>query len=142
MYYERISRTVHLEIGGEDYPLRFSLNVLEQLDGRTGGKLITMATSTGIPPLSTLIDGFWLGLSGAGKKMKREEAEKLAEQFMTESDDGIGALFKTFATLVAVSGLLGAKASHEILEQMGVKDEDGDPAGDEKNVRQAKNKSK
>nr|DAH62231.1 MAG TPA: tail assembly chaperone protein [Caudoviricetes sp.] len=124
MYYDRVTRTVHLEIGGEEYLLRFSLNVLEQLESRSDKNFLDTVTSGGMPPLSMLVDGFWLGLMGAGKRIKREEAEKLAETFMSESDEGVGTLAKLFTGLLAISGLFGAKYSHDALKRLGITDKD------------------
>lgn len=146
MYYDRVTRTVHLEIGGEEYTLRFSLNVLEQLESRSEKNFLETVSSGTIPPLSMLVDGFWLGLMGAGKRIKRDEAEKLAETYMSESDEGFASLATLFSVLLAVSGLLGAKSSYEVLKQLNLEDKDGKPEddaetdtteGDAKNAKKA-----
>lgn len=143
MYYERISRRLHLEIGGADYSLAFSLNALEQLEDRAG-KPIVQLVSGNVPRISLLHDAFWLGLrDGGNRKITRDEVEPLIRQFIEENEseeDGSGfmALANVFMILVALSGIMGTKFQHQVFDDVGLMDKDGKPASEAKNVETAK----
>ena len=138
MYYDRITRRVHIEIGGEEHLFAFTLSGLEQLESRAGTSLIGLITSGEMPGLSMLIDGFWIGLMGGGKRIKRDEAERLAQDYIDEAENGIGDLASLFNLLVAVSGIMGAKYANEVLKAMGLADKDGEVP--EKNAKKAARK--
>jgi len=114
MYYDKITRRVHLSIGGEEYLLAFTLSGLEQLESRCGTSLYKLVSNNDYS-LSTLVDGFWIGLMGGGKRVKREEAAAIASKYMQEQE-GLGSLMNLFLGLLALSGILGVKQGKELLK--------------------------
>lgn len=113
MTYSEIKRTANIEINGEQYELRFTLAGLEQLESRMTGSLFDSVSSGGVPKLTTLVDTFWIGFSGAGRQMKRDDAAALAASYMREN--GMDAAVTLFYTLLALSGILGKAASANML---------------------------
>ena len=79
MEYSRILRRIWVKIGERDYPLSFSLSVIEKLDTSVGGNLIQNLRKT--PPMSLCIDGFAYALKAANKGMKMEAARKLCNDY-------------------------------------------------------------
>jgi hypothetical protein len=140
MYYDRISRRVHLEIGEKEHLLAFTLSGLEQLEARAGESLVAVVTGNKIPKISLLVDGFQIALQGGGERMEREEAKALAEQAIDEMENGIADFTLLFMALIGLSGFLGNEFSHKMCDKAGLVDKDGDPVSIPKNVKQAKRK--
>ena len=105
MYYDRISRRVHLEIGEKEHLLAFTLSGLEQLEARAGESLVSVVTGNKIPKISLLIDGFQIALQGGGERMEREEAKALAEQAIDEMENGIADFTLLFMALILLSAV-------------------------------------
>lgn len=114
MTYSEIKRSVCITVNEKEYELRFTLAGLEQLESRMEGSLFDSVTAGGVPKLTTLVDTFWIGLSGAGMKMKREDASAIAVSYMREQ--GMDAAVTVFYTLLALSGILGKSASQSMLQ--------------------------
>lgn len=132
MFYDRMTRRLHLTVGGKEFLLALTLSGLEELESRSG-KPIMDTMSGGSIPLSMAVDGFWIALRDGGNKKRytRAEGEAIASDFMSESDKGFGSLVEVFMVLMAISGILGAKARHETLMQAGLEDKDGEPIADD-----------
>lgn len=126
MFYDRLTRRLHVEIGEEEYLLAFTLGGLQELESRAGKPIIDIASAGTVPPLSILVDGFWIALRDGGndKRYTRNEGEKLASRYIEESEDGVVSLGNLFFLLIGVSGLMGAKFRHQMLEQAGLEDKD------------------
>ena len=140
MYYDRISRRVHLEIGEKEHLLAFTLSGLEQLEARAGESLVSVVTGNKIPKISLLVDGFQIALQGGGERMEREEAKALAEQAIDEMENGIADFTLLFMALIGLSGFLGNEFSHKMCDKAGLVDKDGDPVSIPKGVKQAQRK--
>ncbi len=139
MFYDRMTRRLHLTVGGKEYLLALTLSGLEELESRSG-KPIMDTMGTGSVSLSMAVDGFWIGLRDGGNKKRytRAEGEELAATFMGESEKGFGSLAEVFMILMAISGILGSKLRHETLLKAGLEDKDGEPiVNDEKNGKTA-----
>ena len=137
MEYSRILRRIWVKIGERDYPLSFSLSVIEKLDTSVGGNLIQNIRKT--PPMSLCIDGFAYGLMAANKGMKMEEARKLCNDYVLEN--GLAELIPVFFACIAASGLMGPAATKQMLEAFNMKCRDKvekDQDDDEKNGKQRK----
>lgn len=141
MYYDRISRRVHLEIGGKEHLLAFTLSGLEQLEARAGESLVTVVTGNRIPKISLLMDGFQIALQGGGERMEREDARALAQQAIGEMENGIADFTLLFMALIGLSGFLGNEFAHKMCDKAGLVDKDGEPVSTPKNVKQAKRKA-
>ncbi len=141
MYYDRISRRVHLEIGEKEHLLAFTLSGLEQLEARAGESIVSVVTGNKMPKLNLLLDGFQIALQGGGERMEREEARTLAQQAIMEMENGIADFTLLFMALIGLSGLLGSEYAHKMCEKAGLVDKDGDPVSLPKNVKQAKRKT-
>lgn len=143
MFYDRITRRIHEEIGGKEYLFCLTIGGLAELEDRIGQPLMQFMSAADqgkLPPIHALVDAFWIAARDGGnkKRLSREEGEKIFSQYMEESENGIGDAVNLFMALVAVSGILGARGRSNILKNLGLVDKDGDPAGEEKNVKQAK----
>lgn len=123
MRYDRILRRVWVKIDGREYALVFSLSVFEKLDAENDGNLIVQL-SQGATPYKLLSHAFKLALQQADKKITDPEAEALLEKFVFA--EGLPSLSAVFWTAVAVSGLMGAKASRVLFERMAVAAQDVD----------------
>ena len=141
MYYDRISRRVHLEIGEKEHLLAFTLSGLEQLEARAGESLVSLVMSNKIPKISLLLDGFQIALQGGGERMEREEARALAQQAIGEMENGMADFTLLFMALIGLSGFLGNAFAHRMCDKAGLVDKDGDPVSTPKNVKQAKPKA-
>lgn len=115
MEYSIVKRTASISIDGTEYDLRFTLAGLEKLESRMEGtSLFDMMSAHPVPKLTTLVDAMWIGLDGAGKSMKREDAEVLALSFMRSA--GMSELVTLFYTLIALSGIMGPSVSKSLLD--------------------------
>lgn len=117
MEYSRILRRIWVKIGEMEYPLSFSLSVIEKLDTSTGGNLVQNIRKT--PPITLCVDGFSYGLMNANKGMKLEEARKLCNDYVLEN--GMAELIPVFFACIAASGLMGPTASKQMLEAFNMK---------------------
>ncbi|WP_302610658.1 GTA-gp10 family protein [uncultured Mitsuokella sp.] len=143
MFYDRITRRIHEEIGGKEYLFCLTIGGLAELEDRIGQplmQLMSAASQGNLPPIHVLTDAFWIAVRDGGnkKRINREEGEKLLSKYMEESENGFADAVNLFMALVAVSGLLGARGRNNIIKKLGLADKDGNPAGEEKNVKQAK----
>ncbi len=145
MYYDRLSRRVHLEIGGKEHLLALTISGLEQLESVTNETIMEMFAkfSRSDVKITNLISVFWIALRNGDKKNKdlsRAEAEELAAQYFEEhsdADEANGGSFGSFLRLciglIAISGILGAKARNNALQGLGLIDKDEEEA-DTKNA--------
>ena len=143
MFYDRITRRIHQDIGGKEYLFCLTIGGLAELEDRLGTPLMQFMQSADqgkLPPIRSLVDAFWIAARDGGnqKRITREEGEKLFSQYIEESENGLADAVNLFMALVAVSGILGARGRNGILKNLGLVDKDGDPVTDEKNVNQAK----
>lgn len=122
MRLDKITRQVFIEVGGEEYGLKLTLSGLQQLE-KTTGNIITMLNTQPLPSLTTLTTAFWIGLGGS-LRMRRDEAEAILSDYMADygmggnTGDNEGAV-TVFYAMIAASGILGKKASNDILRQFG-----------------------
>lgn len=139
MYYDRITRRVHLEIGGEEYLLAFTLGGLDELESKTDIKIIDVVQGSGVPPLKVLRTGFYIALRDGGNKHRytRSEADELAQQFIDESENGVIDLANVFYGVFAASGFVGGDFCKQMFEQVGMEDKDPAP----KNAKAARAKA-
>lgn len=135
MFYDRLTRRLHLTIGGKEYLLSLNLGGLEELESRSG-KPITSLASGDQMSLSMLVDAFWIGLrdGGNGKRFTHDEGNQLASDFIEESENGFADLANVFMVLLAISGILGAAYRHDVLQKVGLEDKDGKPLETTDNV--------
>lgn len=136
MTYDRILRRVRVEIGGKEYYLRFSISVLEKIDGMLDKGLVATAITRTVLPLRVIKGAMILGLRDADRKLSPQRAEELVGQYLTEAGlvDAVG----VFYVAIAVSGILGTKLTNALLDELDVAnqdDEENEPEDDEKNVK-------
>ena len=130
MKYDRILRRVWVEINGREYALVFSLSVFEKLDAEAKGNLL-QAMATNEIGWALMGKAFRLALHQGDKSIAEDKANALFEAFLYEH--GIPQLPTVFWGAVAVSGLMGAKASAQMLANMGglakdITEEEDEPA--------------
>lgn len=116
MKYDRILRRVWVEINGREYALVFSLSVFEKLDSETKGKLLLQMAENEIG-WQMMGEAFKLGLCQGDKTITKAKANELFEAFLYQW--GIPKLPEIFWGSVAVSGLMGAKASAQMIQNLG-----------------------
>lgn len=116
MKYDRILRRVWVEINGREHALVFSLSVFEKLDAETNGNLLQAMAGNEIG-WALMGKAFRLALRQGDKAITEEKANGLFEAFLYEQ--GIPQLPTVFWSAVAVSGLMGVKASAQMLTNLG-----------------------
>lgn len=138
MRLDKITRQVFIVVNGKEYGLKLTLSGLQQLE-KTTGNIITMLNTQPLPSLTTLTTAFWIGLGGS-LRMRRDEAEAILSDYMADygmggnTGDNEGAV-TVFYAMIAASGILGKKASNDILRQFGLGGKKS--AEPEKNARTA-----
>lgn len=126
MFYDRITRRVHIEIDGNEYLLVFTLGGLEELESRAGRSLIDLSTGGQLPSLKILMDAFFIAIrdGGNGHRYTRQEAERLAQTLIDEHEQGIVGLANVFFATIAASGLIGAAFREQIFQKLGIENKD------------------
>ena len=123
MRYNRLKRTIIVDIDGKEYSFRFTIDDLAELEDslQDNERIISMFTSRTLPKIKTLIKAFTLGLKA---NMPDIEKKELFEKFCAETS--IDEVTKLYFSLIAVSNLLGESVSNEVLKNLGyeVKDEE------------------
>ena len=123
MRYNRLKRTVIVEIGKTEYSFKFTIDDLAELEDSLNDneRIISMFTSRTMPKIKTLIKAFTLGLKA---DITDAEKKELFEKFCAETS--IDEVTKLYFALIAVSNLLGESVSNEVLTNLGfdVKDEE------------------
>ena len=127
MFYDRITRRIHEEIGGKEYLFCLTIGGLAELEDRIGQPLMQFMSAADqgkLPPIHVLVDAFWIAARDGGnkKRLSREEGEKIFSQYMEESENGFADAVNLFMALVAVSGILGARGRSNILKNLGMPD--------------------
>ena len=124
MKYDRLTRFVHIEVKGVEYSLRLTLGMFEEIEDALpkGTTLVSMFLNNETPQIRVLRKAFCLALTKDGKKVA--DPRQVFEQYCDEK--GIQIVIQTFYAVLAASHLLGAAASNEMLENLGlvVKDEE------------------
>lgn len=132
MKYDRLTRTLKLDVKGVEYSLRLSIGMFEELEDSLpkGTTLMNMFLNQETPKIKVVRKAFCLGVTKDGKRISNDEALKAFEDYCDEN--GVQGAVSVFYALLAVSHLLGATASNELLKGLGLVDKD---AGEqEKNV--------
>ena len=123
MRYNRLKRTIIVDIGEKEYSFKLTIDDLAELEDslQENERIISMFTSRTLPKIKTLIKAFTLGLKA---NMPDIEKKELFEKFCAETS--IDEVTKLYFSLIAVSNLLGASVSNEVLSNLGfeVKDEE------------------
>lgn len=122
MRYNRLKRDIIVEIGGKEYSFKLTIGDLSELEDslQDNERIISMFTSRTIPKIKTLIKVFSLGCKA---NMTDAEKNALFERFCEETS--IDEVMKLYFSMIAVSNLLGAEVSNEVLKSLGydIKDE-------------------
>ena len=118
-----------VDIGGKEYSFRFTIDDLAELEDslQDNERVISMFTDRKMPKIRTLIKAFMLGIKADITDVEKKE---LFERFCEETS--IDEVTKLYFSLIAVSNLLGASASNEVLKNLGFEIKDEEVA--EKNV--------
>ena len=129
MRYNRLKRTIMVDIGGKEYSFKLTIGDLSELEDslQDNERIISMFTSRTMPKIKTLMKAFSIGLKA---NMTEVEKNELFEKFCEETS--IDEVTKLYFSLIAVSNLLGATASNEVLKNLGFEIKDEEVA--EKNV--------
>ena len=116
MRYNRLKRTIMVDIGGQEYSFKLTIDDLAELEDslQDNERIISMFTSRTLPKIKTLIKAFTLGLKA---NMPDIEKKELFEKFCAETS--IDEVTKLYFSLIAVSNLLGESVSNEVLKNLG-----------------------
>ena len=122
MRYNRLKRDIIVVIGGKEYSFKLTIGDLAELEDslQDNERIISMFTSRTMPKIRTLMKAFVLGLKA---NMTDAEKNALFERFCEETS--IDEVTKLYFSMIAVSNLLGAEVSNEVLKNLGydIKDE-------------------
>ena len=123
MRYNRIDRTVTVEMGGREFALRFTLSGLEELESRTGLSFLDFLSSIGggSPKLSHLVDAAWIAMKSGEPKLLKKDAEPLIMDYLREN--GLSGLMQVICAAMGLSGILGPEGSAAILQGAGIEEE-------------------
>ena len=115
-----------VDIGGKEYSFKFTIDDLAELEDslQNNERIISMFTNNQLPKIRTLITAFKLGLKA---DITDAEKTKLFEKFCEETS--IDEVTKLYFSLIAVSNLLGASASNDVLGNLGFETKDEENAG-------------
>ena len=123
MRYNRLKRTIMVDIGGKEYSFKLTIGDLAELEDslQDDERIISMFTSRTLPKIKTLIKAFSLGLK---TNVPNAEKEELFDKFCAETS--IDEVTKLYFSMIAVSNLLGESVSNEVLKNLGfeLKDEE------------------
>lgn len=127
MRYDRLTRLVRFEVGGEEYAARLTNGMLEQIENACDGGSLLDEINRGVPKLKVLRTAFSISLTKEGEKVKNGLA--VYEKFLDEQ--GIDVVSNTFFAMVAASYYLGPKHSNKVLEGLGLIVKDKEPIEEE-----------
>ena len=118
-----------VDIGGKEYSFKLTIGDLAELEDslQDDERIISMFTSRTLPKIKTLIKAFVLGLKA---NIPDAEKSELFDKFCEETS--IDEVTKLYFSMIAVSNLLGASVSNEVLKNLGFELKDEEIA--EKNV--------
>lgn len=126
MRYNRLKRTLIVEISGKEYSFKLNIDDLAELEDslQDNERIISMFTNRQLPKIRTLITAFTLGLKA---NITDAEKKELFEKFCAETS--IDEVTKLYFSMIAVSNLLGESVSNEVLKNLGfeLKDEETAP---------------
>lgn len=122
MRYDRLTRLVYFEVGGEEYAARLTNGMLEQIENVCDSSILDLINK-GVPQLKVLKTAFNLSLMKNGEKVKN--GVQIYEKYLNES--GIDVVSNTFFAMIAASYYLGPNRSNEILEMLGLTVKDTEP---------------
>lgn len=134
MKYDRLTRKVKLDIGGEEYSLLLTIGMLEELEDElpSGSTLVSMFLNRETPKIRIIRKAFCLGMEKNGVKIGQNQAEKLFEKYCEEN--GIQDAGSVYYVLLAASNILGTSVSNIILESAGMILKDTEVEVSEKNA--------
>lgn len=125
MKYDRLTRLVKFEVGGEEYAARLTIGMLEEIEDilPKGVTLVNLFLNNEMPQIKVLRKAFCVGLMKDGQRVKN--ALPVFEQYCNEN--GVQSAVQVFYALVAASYMLGAEVSKSLLESMELEVKDEDP---------------
>ena len=129
MRYNRLKRTIMVDIGEKEYSFKLTIDDLAELEDslQDNERIISMFTSRTLPKIKTLIKAFMLGIKA---NITDAEKKELFEKFC--ADTSIDEVTKLYFSMIAVSNLLGMNVSNEVLKNLGFETKDEENA--EKNA--------
>lgn len=123
MRYNRLKRTIMVDIDGKEYSFKLTIGDLAELEDslQDNERIISMFTTRTMPKIRTLMKAFVIGLKG---NIPENEKTALFDKFCEQTS--IDEVTKLYFSMIAVSNLLGASASNEVLKNLGfeLKDEE------------------
>ncbi len=138
MLYDRLKRSLSVEVNGEAFTLRLTLGMLGEVESAIPGNdsLSKMLKEKRPPRFDLLKKMFCVGLSKDGERIRGTAAEQVFEKYIQEN--GVPEAENVFYGLLAITNYFGPVASRMILVQLGLEDvdEEADKAveEDEKNA--------
>ena len=140
MRYDRLTRLLYVDVKGAEYALRLTIGTIEELEDALpkDETLVSMFLNSKTPQIKVLRKAFCIGLHKNGIKVVGRAAVQAFEEFVEEQ--GVQMAVNVFYALLAASYFLGAEASNQMLEKLGLVVKDPEivtekgPEGEEKNV--------
>ena len=132
--YDRLTRLVKFDVDGEEYASRLTVGQIGEIEDvalKSFGKpIMKLFQEQEDPSVPMMIKAFCIGLTKDGKKVKPQEAYQLFLKICEKH--GMPHMERLYLALIASSYFLGADASQEILESLGLDVKDTEEA--EKNA--------
>lgn len=130
--YNKVTRIVWIKGKEKTYNLRLTINGLQELEAKAfdGLSYFDFQQAHKSLPMGTILTAFGIMLRDGKDKEAKNPAKVVEDIALQEGPQG---LEMAFYTTLAVSGILGPKASSKILKEMGVKSEDPEPEEEPKN---------
>lgn len=130
MKYDRLTRMVKFDVGGEEYAARLTTGALAQVeDVCPNNSIMKVMEDIGHIPLKVLIPAICLGMTKHGEKVK--DPSPVFDKLMAEV--GIDGVTAIFLAIVAATDYLGAARSKEILANLNLTVKDTEKDASEKN---------
>lgn len=119
-----ISRSIKLELGGEEREIKFTLQAIEELEAmlpnRNAFELMTRQTWA----INEIVSAAYCGLKVFDRKLTRQTVEQWISKYINDNDNGMLRLNAYLIAAIGVSGLVGGEKSafEDILRTLDVEE--------------------
>ena len=120
-----ISRSIKLELGGEEREIKFTLQAIEELEAMLPNRNAFELMSRRIWAVNEIVSAAYCGLKVFDRKLTRQTVEQWISKYINDNDNGMIKLNSYLVAAIGVSGLVGGEKSafENILRTLDVKEE-------------------
>lgn len=104
-------------VGGEDYKLRLTGDVIDKLETRYRANLLTVLAGDNTPPLNIMLEVIQASMQKYHHGIKQRTVQGLWDEFVDEGGD-LTALYTVIMNLLSVSGFFTKAENEELEEQL------------------------